>query len=102
MPHPELAWWALRAQLVRWPGYMVNYGLGAVLTADIRERIASEIGPFDTGNRRWYAWTSAHLLRYGSSLDACHAAAAILGATASRPTALLNQLRRLDSPPDAR
>ena len=28
IPHPELAWWAVRVQLVDKPGYMVNYGLG--------------------------------------------------------------------------
>ena len=59
VPHPELSWWALRVQLVRWPGYMINYGLGAVLTADIRQRIKDAIGPFDAGNPRWYPWTSA-------------------------------------------
>jgi hypothetical protein len=101
VPHPELAWWALRAQLVRWPGYMVNYGLGAVLTADIRQRISSQIGPFDTGNRRWYAWTSAHLLRYGSSLDPATLLPRFLGREVS-PDALLSQLRRLDRPMDAR
>ena len=31
-PHPRLAWWAVRVQLVHKPGYMVNYGLGAVIT----------------------------------------------------------------------
>ena len=46
VPHPELSWWALRVQLVRWPGYMINYGLGAVLTADIRQRIAEGDRPF--------------------------------------------------------
>jgi Peptidase family M3 len=101
VPHPEIAWWALRAQLVRWPGYMVNYGLGAVLTADIRQRISSEIGPFDTGNRRWYGWTSAWLLRYGSSLDPATLLPRFLGRSVA-PDALLSQLRRLDSPPDAR
>ena len=40
VPHPEISWWAMRVQLVRWPGYMINYGLGAVLTADIRQRTA--------------------------------------------------------------
>jgi hypothetical protein len=37
-PHPELAWWAVRVQLVDKPGYMVNYGLGAIITADPRAR----------------------------------------------------------------
>jgi hypothetical protein len=98
VPHPELAWWALRAQLVRWPGYMVNYGLGAVLTAAIRQRISGAIGPFDRGNRRWYAWTSAHLLQYGSALDPATLLPEFLGRRVS-PDALLSQLRRLDSPP---
>jgi hypothetical protein len=101
VPHPELAWWALRAQLVRWPGYMVNYGLGAVLTADIRQRISSEIGAFDSGNPRWYAWMSAHLLQYGGSLDPATLLPRFLGQSVS-PEALLSQLRRLGSPPDAR
>jgi len=39
VPHPELSWWAVRGQLVHLPGYMVNYGLGAVLTADLREHV---------------------------------------------------------------
>ena len=40
IPHPELSWWLVRVQLVDSPGYMVNYGLGAVVTADLRQRIA--------------------------------------------------------------
>lgn len=95
VPHPDLSWWALRVQLVRWPGYMINYGLGAVLTADIRERTAEAIGPFDTGNPQWYPWTSAHLLRYGGSLDTAALIRQFLGRPVST-AALLNQLRRLD------
>jgi hypothetical protein len=94
-PHPELSWWALRVQLVRWPGYMVNYGLGAVLTADIRQRTHDIIGPFDTGNARWYGWTSAHLLRYGDSLDTATLLRRFLGRPVSTE-ALLRQLQRLD------
>ena len=37
-PHPELSWWALRGQLVDSPGYMMNYALGAIITADLRAR----------------------------------------------------------------
>jgi hypothetical protein len=95
VPHPELSWWALRVQLVRWPGYMINYGLGAVLTADIRRRIGESIGPFDTGNARWYSWTSAHLLRYGATFDTATLLRQFLGRPVST-AALLNQLRRLD------
>ena len=64
-PHPELAWWAMRVQLVDKPGYMVNYGLGALITADIRARIASELGGFSTGDSRWFKWLSEHLLASG-------------------------------------
>ena len=66
-PHPELSWWALRVQLVHVPGYMINYALGAVITADLREKIVEEIGPFDAGNRRWYPWLSKHLLAGGET-----------------------------------
>jgi len=95
VPHPELSWWALRVQLVRWPGYMINYGLGAVLTADIRQRTSEAIGPFDTGNARWYGWTSTHLLRFGASLRTADLLRRFLGRPVST-AALLNQLRRLD------
>ena len=36
VPHPEFSWWAVRVQLADIPGYMVNYGLGAILTAEMR------------------------------------------------------------------
>ncbi len=84
VPHPELSWWALRVQLVRWPGYMINYGLGAVVTADIRERTREAIGGFDGGNPRWYPWTSAQLLHR------------FLGRAVS-PQAILRQLQRVGS-----
>ena len=47
VPHPEYSWWAVRVQLMDSPGYMVNYGLGAVITAEIRQRIRQSLGPFD-------------------------------------------------------
>ena len=55
-------------QLVDLPGYMINYGLGAVVTADLRRRTREVIGPFDAGNPRWYAWTTSELLRHGVSI----------------------------------
>src|SRR4029077_4539191 len=48
-PHPELAWWAVRVQLVDKPGYMVNYGLGALITADILARTATRLRPCASG-----------------------------------------------------
>ena len=92
-PHPEIAWWAVRVQLVEAPGYMVNYGLGAVLTADLRQRVSEQIGPFDTGNPRWYPWLSQHLLRFGSERDAPTLLREFLGRPVSLD-ALLAQIRR--------
>jgi hypothetical protein len=93
-PHPELSWWALREQLVDTPGYMVNYGLGAVLTADMRQHIREALGSFDTGNPRWYEWLGEQLLRYGSERDTRTLMQDFLGRPVS-PQALLNQIHRL-------
>ena len=94
VPHPELPWWAMRVQLVGNPGYMVNYGLGAVLTAELRERVAQAVGPFDTGNPRWYPWLSERLLQFGSERDTRSLMTDLLGRPVS-PEALLRQMRRI-------
>ncbi len=94
VPHPEYSWWAVRVQLADLPGYMVNYGFGAILTAEMRERISAALGPFDAGNSRWYAWLSGQLLRYGSERDTRRLMQDFLGRPVS-PQALLKQLHRL-------
>ncbi len=93
VPHPEIPWWAVRVQLADAPGYMVNYGLGAVLTAEMRRRIAADIGAFDTGNPRWYPWLSQQLLRFGSSRDTRTLMDGFLSRPVS-PQALIDQLAR--------
>ena len=93
-PHPELAWWAVRVQLVHKPGYMVNYGLGAVITADIRQRIAQQLGPFASGDPRWYGWISAQLLKSGEEQETAQLLRRFLGRPVS-PQALLDQVRRI-------
>jgi hypothetical protein len=93
-PHPEVAWWAARVQLASGPGYMVNYGLGSVLTAEMRKRTAEVIGPFDAGNAKWYAWTSEQMLRYGSEKSAQTLMQELLGRPLS-PEAVLEQIRRI-------
>jgi hypothetical protein len=93
VPHPEVPWWAMRVQLAGNPGYMVNYGLGALLTAEMRARTAAAIGPFDTGNPRWYAWLSGQLLQYGSERDTQRLLQDLLGRRLS-PDALLEQIKR--------
>ena len=95
-PHPELAWWAVRVQLVHKPGYMVNYGLGAVITADIRERIAQQLGPFAAGDARWYGWISAQLLQSGDEQETAGLLRRFLGRPVS-PQALLDQVRRISA-----
>ena len=74
VPHPELPWWAMRVQLASDPGYMVNYGLGAVLTAEMRaahDRRRS--APSMRAMQRWYGWISERLLQL--RLGARHAVA---------------------------
>jgi hypothetical protein len=93
-PHPELSWWAVRVQLADLPGYMVNYGLGAILTAEMRQHISEGLGAFDTGDSRWYGWLSEHLLRYGSERDTRTLMQNFLGRPVS-PQALLEQIHRL-------
>ena len=93
-PHPELSWWAVRVQLVSRPGYMVNYGLGAVLTAEMRKATEKAIGSFDAGNPQWYAWTSEHLLRFGSQKSAKQLMDELLGRPLS-PNALLTEIHRI-------
>jgi Zn-dependent M32 family carboxypeptidase len=83
----------MRVQLAGNPGYMVNYGLGALLTAEMRARTAAEIGSFDTGNPRWYDWLSGQLLQYGSERDTRRLLQDLLGRPLS-PNALLEQVKR--------
>ena len=83
----------MRVQLGGSPGYMVNYGLGAVLTAEIRKRTAEAIGPIDAGNPRWYAWTSEQLLRFGSERNTQRLMQDFLGRPPTSQ-AVLEQIRR--------
>jgi hypothetical protein len=92
--HPEYSWWAVRVQLADLPGYMVNYGFGAILTAAMRERVSEALGRFETGDSRWYGWVSEHLLRYGSERDTLTLMQDFLGRPVS-PQALLEQIHRL-------
>jgi len=94
VPHPELPWWAVRVQLVSSPGYMVNYGLGAVLTADLRERIAAQLGGFETGDPRWYGWITPRLLQFGTARDTAAVLRDFLGRPVS-PDALITDIRRM-------
>ena len=94
VPHPELSWWAVRVQLVESPGYMVNYGLGSVITADIRQHVRDSIGSFASGNPKWYPWISDHLLRQGMERETSVELKEFLGRPVS-PDALLSQIARI-------
>ncbi len=98
-PHPEIPWWAMRVQLASDPGYMVNYGLGAMLTAEMRQRIVDVAGGFDTGNPGWYEWVGDRLLRYGSQRDARWLMQQLLGRPVS-PAALMTQIARCGPAPN--
>ena len=92
--HPEIPWWAARVQLVGSPGYMVNYGLGAVLTADLREHIAARLGSFETGDPRWYGWITTRLLQFGMSRETATLLREFLGRPVS-PDALIAVIARV-------
>ncbi len=49
-PHPEWSWWAMRGQLIDGPGYLVNYAIGAIITADLRARMQALRGSFVTSD----------------------------------------------------
>ena len=85
----------VRVQLVDSPGYMINYGLGSVITADIRKHTMQNIGPVDAGNARWYAWLAEKLLSGGQAQETSQLLRDFLGRPVS-PQALLEQIERLE------
>ena len=94
VPHPEWSWWAVRGQLVQSPGYMVNYGLGAIVTADLRARLRELRGDWLTGDPGWYDAVSEAIYRWGGEREPGDVLAAFLGRPVS-PDAILADLRRL-------
>ncbi len=100
IPHPEYSWWAVRVQLVDSPGYMVNYGLGSVITASIRQRIREGLSPMSQTSAdpdldpHWYSWISQNLLTSGAEQETPELLRQFLGRPVS-PQALLDDLRRL-------
>ncbi|MEO6446598.1 MAG: hypothetical protein ABIZ91_02120 [Gemmatimonadaceae bacterium] len=65
VPHPELSWWAQRGQLVESPGYMMNYALGAMVTAELRQKVREARGTFSQPNEGMYRWLSDRLYQWG-------------------------------------
>jgi len=91
-PHPELSWWAMRGQLVESPGYMLNYGLGSVLTAQLRARIRALRGDWVAGDPGWYRWVRDQIYRFGLERPTSVVLRDFLGAALS-PDAILADLR---------
>ena len=93
-PHPSLSWWAMRGQLVDVPGYMSNYAIGAIVIADLRERMRAGRGPLTGDDPGWYAWASERLYRFGLETGSRETVERFLGRPAS-PAALLSEIERL-------
>jgi len=92
-PQPDLAWWAVRGQLIDSPGYMMNYAAGAILNADLRARARELYGPCTEGNSAWYGRISDGLYRFGLEQTSQAVIEAFLGRPVS-PQALLDDLAR--------
>ena len=96
-PHPELSWWAVRGQLINLPGYMLNYAVGAIMVADLRDRTRELHGSFTTGDPTWYGWMSDRLYRFGLERPSRQVIEEFLGRPVS-PRALLADLSRARTP----
>ena len=92
--HPEWSWWAVRGQLVQTPGYMVNYGLGAIVTADIRARLGELRGDWSSGDPGWYGAVSEAIYRWGGEREPSEVLGSFLGRALS-PDAILADIRRI-------
>lgn len=93
-PHPEWSWWAMRGQLVDAPGYIINYALGAFITADLRARVRQERGEFAWFEPDTYPWLSDRLYRFGLERSSRRVLQDFLGRPL-RPDAMLHDLQRL-------
>jgi hypothetical protein len=80
-PHPEIAWWAVRGQLVDTPGYMMNYALGTIVTENLRSAVRRGRGPkaFDSPKPGTYLWLARRLYRFGKERTAREVASSFLG-----------------------
>ncbi len=92
-PHPDLAWWAVRGQLVDSPGYMMNYAAGAILSADLRARLRKRHGSYAEGDRGWYQRVVRSLHRFGLEKPSKDVIEQFLGRPLS-PQALLDDMAR--------
>jgi hypothetical protein len=92
-PHTDLAWWAVRGQLIGAPGYMMNYAAGAIMNADLRARARELYGPYTEGDPDWYGRISQSLYRFGLQRTSKEVIEEFLGRPVS-PQALLDDMAR--------
>ena len=80
-PHPDVAWWAVRGQLVNAPGYMMNYALGTIVTESLRAGVVRARGraAFDVPKPGLYLWLAERLYRFGKERPAREVVASFLG-----------------------
>ncbi len=93
IPHPSLAWWAVRGQLIDSPGYMMNYAAGAIMNADLRARLLERYGSYAEGAPGWYGRVSETLYRFGLEKTSKEVIESFLGRPVS-PQALLDDMSR--------
>jgi len=84
----------MRGQLIDAPGYMMNYAVGAILSAAIRARTREIHGSTSVGDSTWYGWIAPRLLRYGLERPSREVIEEFLGGRVS-PKALLADMRRM-------
>ena len=92
-PHPDVAWWAVRGQLINAPGYMMNYAAGAIMNADLRARAHELFGSHTEGDTTWYGRVSEHLYQFGLERTSKEVIEAFLGRPVS-PQAILDDMER--------
>ena len=92
-PHRDLAWWAVRGQLIDAPGYMMNYAAGAILAADLRARLRELHGSYAEGDPGWYERVARSLYRFGLEKPSKDVIEEFLGRPVS-PQALLDDMQR--------
>ncbi|MGQ0646529.1 MAG: hypothetical protein ACT4P7_03100 [Gemmatimonadaceae bacterium] len=93
-PHPEWSWWAMRGQLVSSPGYLMNYALGAMVAADVRERVRAKRGGFTTSGATLYDWLSDALYQFGQSKPSREVLEQFLGRRVG-PESVVRELERM-------
>jgi Zn-dependent M32 family carboxypeptidase len=83
----------MRGQLIDGPGYLVNYAIGAIITADLRARMRTLRGSFIASDSTWYPWASQQIYRYGLEKSSLTVLEQFLGGPLA-PDAILADMER--------